>query len=143
MFQYYFPVIFVIAFNTIYHICAKHIPGNANPLALLVVTYLIAACTSFVLFVATTGGKLSLTEQIKTLTWAPVLLGFAIVALEFGFILIYRAGWNISLASLVCNAAMAMILIVIGLMIYKESINSSQVAGIFLCLAGLILINKP
>ena len=143
MLQYYFPVIFVIAFNTIYHICAKNIPGNANPLALLVATYMIAAATSFVLFVATTGNNQSFVEQIKAITWAPVFLGFAIVGLEFGFILIYRVGWNLSLASLVCNAGVAMVLIVIGLLIYKEQINSYQVAGIILCLAGLALINKP
>lgn len=65
-----------------------------------------------------------------------------IVCLEVGNILLYRSGWNISIASLVCNLGLAVLLIAVGLIFYKEQISARQVAGIVLCLAGLVLINK-
>ena len=141
MFQFYFPVVLVIAFNTLYHICTKHIPQSANPLALLVVVYMIAAVTSLTLFLCT-GSEHDFIGEMKAVTWAPVILGFCVIGLEFGTILIYRVGWNISLASLVCNIGLAIILIGIGLTVYKEHLHTNQIIGVCLCLAGLVFINK-
>ena len=141
MFQYYFPVVFVVVFNALYHICSKQIPQDANPLALLVVTYIVAAVTAFVGFMIMDHSH-DFIGQIKAITWAPIALGVCIVGLEFGFILIYRVGWNISLASLVCNIALATVLLALGIAFYKENLNANQIIGVALCAAGLVFINK-
>ena len=141
MLQYYAPVIIVIFANTLYHICAKAMPSNANPLALLVVTYLVSAAAAFILFLLTDTSR-DFASQMKYLTWVPVVFGLCLVILEFGFILIYRAGWNISLAALVCNIALALILIGVGVLLYKEHIGGNQLIGIAFCITGLIFINR-
>ena len=46
------------------------------------------------------------------------------------------------IGSLVSNIALAVLLILIGVLLYKESINIQKIIGIGLCLTGLILINK-
>ncbi|MGE5454724.1 MAG: hypothetical protein ACM3O9_05965, partial [Methylocystaceae bacterium] len=67
----------------------------------------------------------------------------AIVGLELGFLLAYRVGWNISLGSLVANSIVALALIPIGILLYHEGFEINKIIGVVLCLAGLILINKP
>ena len=72
--------------------------------------------------------------------WTGAVLGLTIVGLEFGYITAYRAGWNISVGSLVANILLAVI--PVGLLLYKESITLNQCIGILLCIAGLVFINK-
>jgi len=142
MVQFYLPIICVVLANTLYHICSKHIPTNANPFAMLVATYLIAATVAFISFWVTSNGE-SFVGQLKSITWAPIGLGICVIGLEIGFILLYRFGWNISFASLVTSVAVAMVLLLVGLIFYKEHIDVNKIIGIALCLAGLIFISKP
>lgn len=141
MLNYYLPIIIVVAANTLYHICAKAVPGGVNAFVSLIATYLTAAFISLIIFLVTSQNKNILIE-VKELNWASLVLGLSIVGLEFGFILLYRVGWDISVGSLVCNITLAMVLIVIGLLFYKEHISMNQIIGITLCIGGLIFINK-
>jgi len=141
MFNYYLPVILIVGSNVFYHICAKSIPGEMNPLISLIVTYLTGASIALIIFFLTDQSK-DVIAQIKVMNWAPVALGLAILGLEFGHIILYRAGWNISVGSLVCNIALAVVLIIIGLLIYKEVVSVYQWIGIAFCIVGLIFINK-
>ncbi len=146
---FYFPILLIIASNVLYHICAKSVPLQMNPMVSLMITYLVAGSLTLFMFfmmpqIFTMDKKLeiSLLGQIKQANWAPFVLGFVIVGLELGNILMYRAGWNISLGSLVSNISLAVILLALGVLLYKESISTSQVFGIGLCIVGLIFINK-
>jgi drug/metabolite transporter (DMT)-like permease len=141
MVKYYFPVALIVVANTLYQICAKSVPRQLNPMISIVVTYVIGATFAIVLFFLTDPVK-DIGAQLKLVNWAPVTLGFLIVGLEFGFIMLYRVGWNINLGSLVCNIALAVILIAVGYFLYKEHLSASQFTGIVLCIAGLIFINK-
>ena len=70
------------------------------------------------------------------------MLGFCIVGLEFGYIMVYRSGWNISIGSLVSNIILALALIPVGIIFYKEGFNINKMIGIGLCIIGLIFVNK-
>jgi len=146
---FYFPVLLIIAANVLYHICAKSIPSQMNPMVSLMITYLVAGSLTLFMFflmpqIFTMDKKLDITlvGQIKQANWAPYILGFVIVGLELGNILMYRVGWDISLGSLVCNISLAVILLAIGVLFYKEAISTSQIFGIGICIVGLIFINK-
>ena len=64
------------------------------------------------------------------------------VGLEAGFILMYKAGWNISTAQIVQSVILAVVLIFVGCLLYKEIITVQKIVGILICLGGLYLINK-
>jgi drug/metabolite transporter (DMT)-like permease len=64
------------------------------------------------------------------------------VFLELGFLLVYRAGWNVSVAALTAYVAVAVLLIPVGILLFKENISFLKVLGILFCVLGLILINK-
>lgn len=141
MFLYIFSIFLVVASNTMYHICQKSTPEQVNPFAALLVTYATAtAITAVTLFFYKPEN--GLIESIKQLNWTSIVLGISIVGLELGYLLAYRAGWNISVGSLVANILLALILIPIGIMLYHEKFDLTKVIGSVFCIVGLILINR-
>lgn len=141
MINYIWPILMVIGANTVYNICAKSTPENANTFASLCITYAVAALSSLILFFVTSEQKNLFTELTKS-NWTAPVLGLSIVALEIGFINVYRAGWKISIGSLVANIGLACVLLAVGVLVYKETITLRQVLGMAICAVGLILINK-
>ena len=131
----------VVCSSTIYHICAKSVSPKLNTFASLTVAYLIGAVLTVIIYYATSPTK-SLVQEFSNLNWATVVMGLAIVGLEAGNILMYKAGWNISVGSLINNITVSIILLFVGLLLYKEKITPTQIAGIVLCLAGLVLVNR-
>lgn len=141
MFLYIFSIFLVVASNTMYHICQKSTPEQANPFAALLVTYATAtAITAVTLFFYKPEN--GLIESIKQLNWTSIVLGISIVGLELGYLLAYRAGWNISVGSLVASILLALVLIPIGIMLYHEKFELTKVIGSVFCIVGLILINR-
>lgn len=141
MWQMLWPMLVVVGANILYHACAKSTPGDISPFASLALTYIIAGIVSFAMFFLTSGQKNILQEMSKA-NWATYALSASIVLLEFGYICVYRAGWQVSVASLVGNLAVACILLFVGILVYKEIITPRQMAGIAVCAVGLFLIGK-
>ena len=100
MFSYIWPIVMVVLCNVIYQICAKSVPEGMNPLASLSVTYAIGAITSLFLYMMLNRNA-SLAREYRKLNWAPFALGLVVVGLETGFIYAYKAGWQVSTASIV------------------------------------------
>ena len=78
---YFWPLILVVASNTVYHICAKSLPESVDPLASLTVTYLIGSIFSGILYFVTNRGGANLLHEYSQMNWAPYLLGLAVVGL--------------------------------------------------------------
>ena len=141
MFDYVWPIALVVLSNTFYQICAKEVPEKMDPFASLTVTYLVGAAVSFALFGLLNRGG-SIVAEYQKLNWAPFVLGLVLVGLETGFIYAYRAGWTVSTAAIVQRAFLGVALIFVGMLLYKEVITPTKVAGILICLVGLYFINK-
>lgn len=141
MSMYVFSIIIIVVSNIMYNICSKSIPAKANPFSSLLITYLTGAIISIIALNFYKTDKRFL-QSFQDLNWASVALGFSIVGLELGYIMAYRAGWNISLGSLVANIVLAVMLIPIGILFFKEGFGLNKIFGIVLCILGLILINK-
>ena len=140
MISYIWPIALVVLSNTLYQICAKSVPEGMNPLASLTVTYLVGAIVSCLLYFLLNRDA-HLLREIRMTNWAPLVLGIVIVGLEVGFIYAFRAGWQISTAQIVSSAVLAVILIFAGYLFYHEAVTWNKIAGIIVCLTGLILIN--
>lgn len=131
----------VVAGNVAYHLGLKQMPRDVHPLAPLVVLFLTAAATALVAFFVVARGA-SLPDELRKLDSTPFVVGFAIVAIELGFVLAYRAGWRISAASLTANLVIAAALVAIGVLAYGEKLTPSRAGGLALCAAGLWLLNR-
>lgn len=140
MFEYIWPVALVVLSNVIYQICSKSVPDKMNPFASLTVTYVVGAVVCVVLYFVM-GKKGNLIEEYRHLNWAPIVLGIVIVGLEVGWIYAYKAGWPVSTAQIVQASVLAVFLILVGRILYKEPITWNRIAGVIVCLGGLGLIN--
>lgn len=141
MFMYVFSIFLIVASNIIYNICQKSTPQRANPFSALLITYLTAAILTVIAsqFYKTEKGFF---QSFKDLNWTSIALGVSIVGLEFGYLMAYRTGWNISVGSLVANIILAVMLIPVGILFYKEGFELNKILGSAFCIVGLILINK-
>jgi drug/metabolite transporter (DMT)-like permease len=139
--MYVFSIVLIVASNILYNVCQKSMPQKANPFTALLITYVIASILSFfaLQFYKTDKGFF---QSITELNWASIALGFSIVGLEFGYLMAYRAGWNISIGSLVANIILAVMLIPVGVLFFKEGFELNKIFGAVFCIIGLILINK-
>ena len=142
MWNLLWPMLMVVGANTVYNICGKSTPEKLNSFAALTINYGVAAALSLLLFFVTTGGEKNLIQEIGKTNWAPVVMGLSVVGLELGYILIYRAGWKVSVASLVANLALACILVLVGVLWYKEVLTGHQILGIGACVVGILLISR-
>lgn len=135
------PIFIVVFANVFYNIIAKSTPNAVQPFASLIITYLTAAIVSFMLFLIASEDK-NITNEIQKANWTSVAFGLALVALEFGYIYVYRVGWKISIGSLVANISLSCALLLIGVVFFKESISIRQIMGMVMCIGGLLLISK-
>ena len=140
MFNYVWPIGLVVLSNIVYQICAKSVPLDMNPLASLTITYLVSAVTSGVLFFLLSKDA-NLIREYSKLNWAPIVFGIVLVGLEVGFIYAYQAGWQVSTASIVQSSFLAVALMLVGFLLYHETISWNKIVGVFICLVGLGFIN--
>ncbi len=141
MWSMLWPLLLIVAANCFYNICTKSLPENINTFGALIVTYLVGALLAAILFVTSVKPQNILPEMAK-LNWTSFVLGMAIVALEAGYVFLYRAGWKVSNGSLIANICLAVVLLAIGPLLYHETISLRQIVGVVLCAVGLFLISK-
>ena len=140
MFLFYFSITLAICSSALYHFVAKSTPANVNFTISLLVTYAVAFIVTllgFFFFPATNG----IAAELKQINWASIGLAIAIVGIEYGFLLTYRAGWNLGIAAVLTNVVASLILVPVAIFIFKDKISWVNVAGILVCLAGLVMLN--
>jgi drug/metabolite transporter (DMT)-like permease len=140
MFLFYFSIALAIASSALYHFVAKSTPLNVNFTVSLLVTYAVAFVVTllgFFFFPATNG----ITAELKQLNWASFGLAFAVVGIEFGFLLTYRAGWNLGIAAVLVNVVASLILLPVAIFFFKDRISWVNIAGIVVCFIGLVMLN--
>lgn len=135
------PIMLSVGADVFYQICCKSIPENVNPFASLTITYVVGAAVSFVIYLLMTKGGNIITEW-HNVNWTAFVLGFAIVGLEVGMIFMYKAGWGVNTGYIVKAIILAIMLIIVGYLLYKEPIKATKVVGVAVCLVGLFLINR-
>ena len=135
-------MLLIVTSNIFYNIATKETPENANSFLSLVFTYLVGAAVSLALYFITSANAGNIADDIKNLNWTGLVLGLCVVGLETGYIYLYRAGWQISVGSLVANIALAIALVIIGALLYHDVIGVKQIVGMILCAAGLFFINS-
>lgn len=140
MFLFYFSITLAIASSALYHFVAKSTPANVNFTVSLLVTYVVAfIITLFTFFFFPV--KDGIAVELKQLNWASIGLAVAIVGIEFGFLLTYKAGWNLGIAAVLVNVVASLILLPVAIFLFKDKISWVNITGIFVCFVGLIMLN--
>lgn len=138
---YFFAIGLTVFAQLSYHFCQKSINPQANMLVSMVATYAVALVATIIALPVF--GRSSMTiEAVRQLNWASYGLGLAIFTFEISFLLAYRAGWNISLAGLYSNVITGIILVPIGILIFKEHLSVQNLFGIGFALLGIVLMTR-
>ena len=124
-----------------YHLVIKLTPGTVNPLVSLAVTYAVVT-VMFSLAARLLPDGAPLRESLRQVNWTALALAVTIIGLDLGFLLLYRSGFEVSLGQIVTQSAAALLLIGVGVAVFRERLTVTNVAGIALCIAGLWLISR-
>ena len=135
-----YPILIIVGSNVLYNVVTKNTPEKVNTFASLAVTYAVGAAASFLIFFVTAKEK-NFLAALRGANWTTFALGVVIVGLEAGYLLAYRNGWKINVLSVTANIILAIALIAVSLIFYRESITLKQLAGVALCIGGLALIS--
>lgn len=139
MFLFYFSITLAICSSALYHFVAKSTPANINFTVSLLVTYGVAFLVTLLTFFFFP--TKNVVAEFRNLNWASIGLAIAIVGIEFGFLLTYRAGWNLGIAAVLVNVIASLILVPVAIFVFKDKISWVNIAGILVCLAGLVMLN--
>lgn len=140
MFLFYFSITLAICSSALYHFVAKSTPANVNFTVSLLVTYAVAfIVTLFTFFFFPV--KNGILAELKQLNWASIGLAVAIVGIEFGFLLTYKAGWNLGIAAVLVNVVASLILLPVAIFLFKDKISWVNITGIVVCFVGLVMLN--
>ncbi len=136
----YFSIALTIGASVLYHVSQKEIPAYVNPVVSVTVSYILSLvlCGILLVFLPPSGGFVT---AFKQLNWATYVLPLSIVGLEVGYLLVYRAGWNIGLAAVLVNVSASLMLIPIALFVFRDKLNWVNIAGVLICLVGLVMLN--
>ena len=133
------PLLLTVAGGIVYHVSAKSLPKDLSPALVLIGAYAVAlmACVVayFVIPADNNGAPMS-----RVLHPAIVAVGLGAAMIEFGYVLTYRAGWPVSIASVLVNSLVAVALVIAGISIFNEGVSTPRIAGVALCLAGAWLL---
>lgn len=145
--MFYGALVLVVVSNIVYHAAQKSVPRGVDPFLASAVAYLVALPLAAGLWLLLWWSRPSAEREafgpaLRQLNWANVAVGAAIVGVEVGFLLAYRAGWNVSLASAAASAALMVALVPVGVLAFRERLTGTNVAGLLLCLAGIVLLTR-
>lgn len=124
-----------------YHLVLKVTPVGVNPLLSLMLTYALVTLVFGVILLVAPGG-FEWRQELRHLNWTALALAVVIVGLDLGFLYLYRGGFEVSLGALVTQSAAAMLLLIVGVAVFREKLSAANVAGLVLCLVGLWLVNR-
>jgi drug/metabolite transporter (DMT)-like permease len=140
-FSLFGPLLLVVGGSVMYHVAAKSVPKTLEPFAALVGVYTTALAASLVAYALTRRGAMP--EHVSGM-WHPTVaaVGLGVLMIELGFLLTYRASWPVSIASIMLNGIVAVLLIPIGAAMFGETVTAVRLAGVVLCLIGLSLLQR-
>jgi drug/metabolite transporter (DMT)-like permease len=122
-----------------YQLAAKFVPHSLSPWHVLTIVYIIGVVLSVVAGWIDSSEK-SLWQTFRASNWAVFVLGFAVVGIETGYLLAFRAGWKLNITGVFSNAAAAILLFPVGVLILKERVTTLNIVGIIIAIVGLFLI---
>jgi hypothetical protein len=127
----------IVGCGVLYHLCQKATPATLDPFLALCISFGLASLACLGLFVARKGFS---TVQLHRVSWTSIALALALVAIESGYLIGYRAGLQLNITSFVCNNLVAIVLLLLGTFLYRESLTFRTCSDMVLCASGLLLL---
>ena len=136
------PLLLNVFGNTVYNISGKGTQEDVSSFASLSISYGVGLVLCVVLFFVNNPGG-NIFEAFAQANWASYALGICIVFIDLSLILLYRAGWDVSIGSLIANIGVSLMTVVVGVAAFGEAMTIVKAVGIVICALGLYVVNAP
>jgi multidrug transporter EmrE-like cation transporter len=134
-------LVIAISATVAYHVVLKVTPAAASPFLTLAVSYASGALVFLALYAALPGSTV-VRPGLQGINWTAFALAAAVVLLDLAFLMLYRAGFDISLGQLITQSVAALVLVAVGVAFFQERLTAVNLGGIALCIVGLWMINR-
>ena len=139
MTSYYLPFAITVGGMLLYQLSQKSIPKEMNPFHATAIAYVMGIVVCAILGFSYSSDR-SFVSSLKISNWAVLGMGVGAAAIEVGFMVAYRIGWKMSSTAIATNVAATMILIPIGLLVFREHLSAKNILGVAFCVLGLLLL---
>ena len=136
---FYFPLGLAVGGMLFYHLGQKSIPKTINPFYATMIAYAVGIVVCGVCALTLDGNR-SLVTSLKDTNWAVLIVGAAAACIELGFLLAYRVGWKLGVAAVATNVAVTLLLVPIGIIVFKDHLSPRNILGLIFCVLGLVLV---
>ncbi len=137
--SFYFPLGLAVGGMLFYHLAQKSIPKEINPFYATMIAYVVGIVVLGICAFTLPGNK-SFVSSARESNWAVLVVGAAAACIEVGFLLAYRSGWRISVAAVATNVAVTLMLVPIGIIVFKDHLSLRNILGLIFCVLGLVLV---
>jgi drug/metabolite transporter (DMT)-like permease len=132
-------MVILVASVATYQISATFVPHALSPWHVLTIVYTIGVVVSVLAGFIDTSEK-NLWQTFRASNWSVFVLAFAVVGIETGYLLAFRAGWNLTITGVFSNAAAAILVLPVGVLLLKERMTTMNIVGVVVAVIGLYLI---
>jgi drug/metabolite transporter (DMT)-like permease len=131
------PLLMIVGGGVLYHVSQKATPAAVDPFLALFISFGLASLACLGIFIARQGFSAA---QLHSVSWTSIALALSLVAIESGYLIGYRAGLRLNITSFVCNNLIALVLLGVGTILYREAFTLRTGSGMVICAAGLLLL---
>ena len=139
MTSYYLPFAITVGGMLLYQLSQKSIPKEMNPFHATAIAYVMGIVICAILGFSYSSDR-SFVSSLKISNWAVLGMGVGAAAIEVGFMVAYRIGWKMSSTAIATNVAATIILIPIGLLVFREHLSAKNILGVAFCVLRLLLV---
>ncbi len=139
----YLIILFPMISGVIYHLGQKSFKANLSPFLLFSISYLIGSILMLGLYFLTptkTSFDMNLLSFKSLLPVALIVIGF--MGIELGFLYVYKSGLPLSSSNLMTSLGSSILLLIFGITVFQEQINTKQWLGILFAFLSLFLLKK-
>lgn len=137
--RFYSPILIMLVARFVYMLVQKVTPLEIDPFASVMVAYASCLFCTGVALVFSVRGK-GIGASFKKVNWTAAAFGACLVLLDVSTLWLFRAGWDLSLGTLLMYVLQAIALVAIGCAFYRERITLARGAGVAACIIGIILV---
>ena len=137
--MFYVSAILAVIGAVSYHYFIRRVPASLSPVVAVTGIYIAVLLLGVTLlpFFPPEGG---LAKHIRQLGWIQIAVAASVLMMDFGFLLMYRHGWNISTGNLITGAVVNTALLGSGVILLGEKASLTNLIGVAICIIGVAMI---
>ena len=140
--KYYFlSILMVVLSDTLYHFASKNLSESLSPFGVFFYVYLGCFIVSFIIAIIIDKKEKIRRPKINFKNKYFYIFLIGLLCFDLGYIFIYRIGGALSNIYVLTMPLKAIVLLIAGYLLYKETLSKKNMLGIIISIIGVLLIS--